>query len=222
MGVSERKFTTVTLAQEFERPPESPLTLQHAALLFFHSYDHAQGSPPLQRQIFNFVHLMKPNWKIYDNFRDNELRPLALEKISRFLNSGKNHLPVPSTKSIEQDLDDRLNDFQNALNPQNNDTSRQIDHAVLSISKGIVYMDFENLVVRDGRPYNKDHWKSYLCHHGLLGNTTNIPEFDIMYKMVNNFIRTPGHLSHMTETDAKLDAVISKFLEKHPNIPSVW
>lgn len=226
--------------------PQEILDSRKGVDLLISSFRFSQGLPALQREIFRYLHDIYPNSGIDDSTK-NSITTEAMPTIRRFLKhtpekaANINPAPIilhsylfPDTPTnttsiddvdtkIEKEAKNRIDDMQEIFNtdPGKNPFS------IHSIIRDIVARDFKFLYEKNGRPRNNpdqtypmhDPWLSHLCHYGLNGNATGLPEFDQMFKDVNDCLKNYGTSMLSWQTDSQLDHVMRIYNENHPQTP---
>lgn len=223
--------------------PKEVFPLEKVSNLAYFSFKFSQGNNYLQKEIFEYLHILHPQLRI-----DDAKKQLISERTKKMVDKYLTHAPETAhgmnpkpkifhvslsqgkpfasekemEKIKEEELQKRMDQMQEAFNST---TTVQIS----SITIRIIDNDFLNLYERGGlkdRSHPKtdnsanDPWASHICHYALNGNPTGIEEFNRMFQDVNNFLRTQGTSNLSRETDSKLDNVIRIYNEKHPKSPA--
>lgn len=227
---------------------ERVLDLNYLRKILFLSYKFSQGNPGLQYEIFQYIHVLHPDWKM-----DNELKSKALEEIRRLAKqyipysqseseevnpSGKlQHASKGSTdtiteKQIDDDVQSRIEEIQQALNERTpykdekdeivrkiTDITMRMDHRYLSRPEGRTRGE----IPKDRQTPQTDPFISFLCYYGLQGNLTGLEEFDAMFKDVSGVVLedglAPDPVWHKTKLD-KFHKIIGFYNEHHPENPA--
>lgn len=206
------------------------LTPRYASLVFFNSFRHSQGVPTMQRNIFNYVHIIRPKWEI-----TLEDKPKILEVSQNMILSflygthGRKegvslHVSSKGTHKdrVNIEIAHELAEMEEQFNYYNEKSDPEKKRELIKkIADVIIDKDLEFLSKEQGRnkiPHNSrkpfmDSWLSYIVHFGLNGNSTGVPELDEMYKDIRAFITRPG-----VEKSQELTEVLKIYRKKHPGV----
>ena len=212
------------------RSPENAeqLTPKYASLVFFNSFRHSQGTPlPLQRDIFTYLHITNPTWKITPEDKPKILE-ISQKMIFSYLYGEEDvrkdgvilHNNYALTKGmVNTTIVNQLDEMQEQFNDQEKSDPEKKRELIQKISNSIIGKDW--VFLQRGRerspPDSKkpfmDPWLSFIVHFGLNKNSTEIPELDEMYKDIRAFITRPGAkiTENFTET-------LKMYRQKHPGV----
>ena len=184
---------------------KTDIPLDKAKRLFFKSFRFSQGFPALQHTIFDYFHLIRPEWQMSDWIReqvDVEVR----EPIYRFLTAKTaihpkekdliSGLPLDLSKDLDkayfdfnfnENIDRGLKGMQRTFNG----LGFPVELWMLTLF--VVQRDFKFLYSWNGRPRDldgksgtyspsADPMLSHICYYGFEGNSTGEDEFDQMFK----------------------------------------
>lgn len=220
-----------------ETQEPKPLTPSYAALLFFHSFRHSQGSPVLQKDIFHYLKYANSHWTLPPG-EEAQMQIIAKRRMEQYL-FGRNGKPKQKYIHIEptptyfyQQVLEMSEEMRKVFNgPQN----YLKDELMPSIIEMMVERDVKFLLGGGLRNAGKQNVRkrfahdannplldknfSFICYYGLNGKPTGAAEFDEMYSDIRNYLKTEGTSSLSRETDAGLDAVIHFYNGTHPNDP---
>lgn len=227
---------------EEQTEPKKPeiqqnLTPEYAALLFFHSFRHSQGIPALQTEIFKYVHLIRPAWRITSEDRP-KIEEISTRKIDSFLGkqATTKHGVVAHriiSHSTEKVINVELEDMRDAFNgdyiviPWIPGAKNRL---VKQIAKYIITSDLDYCKRQYGRERNPsysekpllDPWLSFVIHFGINKNSTNIAEFDQMYADIRKVILSGKVMNLKDRTQTKFAQLLEIYQQKHPNILINW
>jgi hypothetical protein len=190
------------------RNPENAekLTPEYASLVFFNSFRHSQGIPIIQRDIFSYVHIIRPKWKISPEDKPKILE-ISQNMILSFLYGEEDkrkegvilHDSYPPKNIAIVEIINRLGDMEDKFNDKEKPTPEKKRELIQKISESITSQDLDFLNRENGRERNPDSkkplmdpWLSFIVHFGLNKNSTEVPEFDEMYRDIRAFITRPG------------------------------
>lgn len=209
--------------------PESveKLTPRYASLVFFNSFRHSQGVLTMQRDIFSYVHIIRPKWKI-----TLEDKPKILEISQNMIHSflygthGRKegvslHGSYPQKDRANTEMVHQLADMEEKFNDKEKSDPEKKRELIKKIADVITEKDLEFLSQEQGRnkiPHNSrrplmDSWLSYIVHFALNKNSTGVPELDEMYKDIRAFITRPS-----AEINQNLTEILKIYRKKHPGV----
>jgi len=161
------------------------LDLHRGLSIFINSFRFSQGEPSLQQDIFKYLHILHPDWRIDPAMKRNLFRQ-GLQAIKRIVptsetagNVTSSHQVVDEDKQVPlaSETRYRLNDMQDELaSPM---FSRR-GELVARIVK--VMMAKDTKFLKQGRPL------SYVCHYGINAHSTGIEEYDMLFKEIRSHI----------------------------------
>ena len=133
---------------------QDSLSVAHGADLFFTSYYFSQGLPGLQLNIFRYLHLIRPAWRIADEEKP-VIRRQALAKVFQHLQHAQGEQP-PGGKvthasyretDIYSDVSGNLDEMKNILDgaEDNNPDFQQKDYVISQLAYWVYTRDFETL-----------------------------------------------------------------------------
>lgn len=211
------------------RNPENAekLTPRYASLVLFNSFRHSQGMPVLQRDIFSYIHIIRPTWKI-----TREDKPKILEISQKMILSflfgthGRKegvtlHNSYPYKDRANTEIVYALADMEDQFSYEAKSDPEKKRELVKKIADATTGKDLEFLSKENARnkiPNNSrrpfmDSWLSFIVHFGLNKNSTGVPELDEMYKDIREFITRPG-----AEISQELTEVLQFYRKKHPGV----
>lgn len=185
------------------------LSAQRGANLLFFSFRFSQGYPYLHGEIFQYLHITHPGWRIANTLK-KEVFTTVMGRIHNFVSHSQPEEdahqsqtrilhPHTNTNNITRaiELGKQLHKMQNVLN---SDHFRQKEDLVPSLTIDMIERDYLFLAQNKGRPRSdpdaskpsQDPWLSQVCYYGLEGNTTGIPEYDQMFSDIKTHIQTRG------------------------------
>jgi hypothetical protein len=186
------KTSTIELSTKVDQQLE--LTEQHLAELFTASFAHSQGSIPLQKDIFYYIHHKFPSYTISSDMylkltHSHTLRSKFAEKT---LGVHDGHISTDLATQTDAhkenqltmadvffQIEKRLEDFQNALDC----TEEYKREACLrEILNRMIEKDHKNITQRR-RNF------SYVVTHGLYETSTGLKELDLLYSELNLIIK---------------------------------
>jgi len=221
---------------------DEPLTAEKASKLLFLSYRFSQGLPSLQKNIFRYIKVCHPEWRIDDALKEqiyerSEKIFIDYMKIAK----GKGHASVAAggadidEEVIKKDLSRELNEMSHIFSKGAEDVDETLKHRVREdIAIGLITRDYEFLSREKGRPRSSDEQQgkgvhadpflSHLCYYGIEGHKTGSEEYDQMFSDVIGYIRTVkatqrGEIESLPLLERelpKLDEVIERYNETHP------
>lgn len=156
------------------RPPE-----EHAANLMFTVVRHSQGDFQLEGQFTNQVVLFHPEWTP-DTIDLPRAAQLFTDKVNAYLEKGF-HAPLDLPRThIDKQIFDAHDGFSRKI--INRQYGHPVEVDVERTATGIIDRENHYLNIHGGRPRDtKTRMRSFLCHYGLLGNTTGAPEINELY-----------------------------------------
>lgn len=209
------------------------LTVPVARQVLFYSFYFSQGTPEIQENLFTYIHLIRPAWRL-DNENWDALFALA-SPIEHFANLGFHEFFQAGQDRIIEELDAIVPYLYLILN--GNPALPAIrDVLVGELMADIIAKDYRYLVEYGRRPktevtyaaqhpgygYNPmiDPYLSHFCYYALLGNTCGVPEFDELFAEVGMHVqeRTPVFAEVIMQHDVardKLKDVIAAFNLHH-------
>lgn len=213
-----------------ESIPGDKLSPEYASKLLFASFRFSQGSAPLQRHIFGYLHAIRPHWALtshdfqeVDRLASNVIRKFVLpsERQSQYtpklqLHSLRGTIPKVITEVIDRELNNMKIVF--------NRWPAKVINLVPPISRGIIDADFNNLSLPTGRerivPAGMHHttysdpFLSHYYYFGIEGNTTGFAEYDQMFQEVTEFVKDKDH-SRGSVDQNKVVFIRGKYLSTH-------
>ena len=199
------------------------LSPQYGSKILFHSFTYSQGNVSLQQDLFDYIHLIRPAWRMNNGLKQ-EIFENALPSVAKRLkfsvgNNEKHELHPKIYESIPMHLDARLQDFQKSLEKN----IAEKDPLIEKIAIMCLLNDF-HFLVHDldqsprGRPRRNEgeKWLSQLCHFGMNDAPTGLLEFDEMFDDVRQAIKNGLFNNLDRELDAKLSRVTEIYNSRHP------
>ena len=196
------------------------LTSQEARQSIVLQYKFSQGSPVLGDDIFDYLHLLHPEWRITDELTAElyvETAPKILSATRR-QDGERNRLHSGDTPL--EDFPERLAAMRKIF--AGSPAAHRESILPLSLAHNITSGDYYYLVTQNGRPNRASHdagshnpdadpMLSHLCHYGFLGNDTGSEDFNKMFHDVASYAR-----DHHGYTGApKLYAVVDTYNYYH-------
>jgi hypothetical protein len=213
----------------------------HLLRLFIASFEHSQGDQPLQQHIFDYLHLVNPTLSISAETRDRLIEDST--QIVQFLlgvDEATEHLPFPhlyvNAYAVHRTITPVAWQFSQRLNTMT-DKNKQL--VVGSLATGILERDYRYLVqISQRRRHRKprhdyhsghrltDAHFSYLCHYALLGHTTGIREFDVLYadvvKRCEELLRERENMPFVSGSARQLEHLVTTYNRHHVEAPVDW
>lgn len=190
---------------------QNQLTPEHASNIFVASFRHSQGLPDIQKNIFSYLHSIRPDWKITPEDKP-EILNTSKEKVQAFLFGKENkarenttHSKYPTKEVAKRDIEDQFEEMEEQLNNQEEADQDKKEKLIQKIANGII--DRDSYFLDKGRKI------SYIVHYGLNEHSTGIPEINEMYKEVRKFITLSG-----IKDNKKLAEVLRIYGEKNPGV----
>lgn len=197
--------------------PESAteLDVEQAGNLFIQSFRFSQGEVELQEDIFRFLHEIHPEWRMSDDFRE-KVYAESIEKIKNivFASSrrgipggpknnmhttvGTTHPQDRAVEVVKGGAKEELRQMQGILNGDGRlgDTDAKTGDDLI---QKIAY----SMLIRDINYLKKGRSISYLRHFAFDSRSTSIPEYDLLFRKVGEYLGTvdsqPKISSKLTE-----------------------
>ena len=189
------------------------LDTKKALQLLILSFKFSQGAVYLQRLLFRWLHSHYPQFKLLNY---ESLASEFSEAVTTFLTDGKLHKaqlepPAPANQKIIMAAQDMAQIMQEELDGKQTDipefpsdpSAGMMPPAEIlpKIVGYIISKDYNYLTAKGGRPSTgkrRDLYFSHLCHYGLLGRSTNSPEFDALFTAIKKHIQG-GNLDPISE-----------------------
>jgi len=170
------------------------LTVEMARQVMFYSFYFSQGTPEIQENLLQYIHLIRPAWRLPT---ENWDRLFAIvPAIERYADLGFHEFFKAGQDRIIEELDAIVPYMYLILNSEAADPATR-NELVGEIIVGIIGQDYRYLVEQGRRPkaevtYTAQHpghgfnpmidpYLSHFCYYALLGNTCGVPEFDELY-----------------------------------------
>ena len=214
---------------------EDVLALPRAADLFFLSYRFSQGIPKLQENIWKYLALEHPSWKMSQELIDNLKREVS-PRIEKFVAGSKDtraHLEQTS-QLIKQSIGAEIDNMAAVFNGEEEIENKEA--LLLKICKDVVDRDHNWLVVHDaeGRPRSSksssnpivDPFLSHFCYYGLEEKKTGAEEYDKMFQEAKKTLwgifaeekkSKQGSTTSRFTTSEKFIGVVNNYIETHPD-----
>lgn len=219
-----------SLGVELLRNPEhaEKLTPQYASLLLFHSFRHSQGVEEIQRDIFSYIHIIRPEWRITPEDKPGIFAG-SKEMIHAFL-YGSGHgrkqgmalhdsYPIQDIETVNIAIADALDHMEDRFDDKKSKPKKKRE-LIQIMSDSIINTDLHWLLEEDGRersPVSEkpkmDPWLSFIVHFGLNGNSTGVPELDEMYRDIRAFI-----VGSNVQINQELTEILKIYKRKHPGV----
>ncbi|HET7673625.1 MAG TPA: hypothetical protein VFK11_03900 [Candidatus Saccharimonadales bacterium] len=175
---------------EVVKPPQQIQSPEErGAKLMFLAFRHSQGKPKLEDEFTTQAVACHPEWTP-DTFDAELSREILGGIVHRLFDKGK-HAPTGLEKS---EIDLQISSLHGGVMGQiisraaNNETTRW-DVEVERTAHQVVQQDSEYVIERGGRPrVGAGRMRSFICHYGLLGNTTGAWEFDGLYMAMRKYV----------------------------------
>lgn len=201
------------------------LTPRYASLVFFNSFRHSQGQTTIQKDIFSYLHIIRPEWKITQEDKAKTLE-ISQNMIFSFL-YGKGHErkdgvtlhdSYPTKDRAGIDIIDQLGEMEEKFNDEEKSDQEKKRELIQKLAEDIA--DTDLYFMEKGRKRSPDRksppmdpWLSHIVHFALNKNFTGVPELDEMYKDIRAFITRPG-----AEINQKLTEILKIYRKKHPGV----
>lgn len=234
-------------------PPKNPEVGQRtdippdkAKRLFFQSFRFSQGQPLIQHIIFDYLHLVRPEWEMSDSLRQ-QVEAEVRQPIFRFITAKTTMhrkidffgLPLDLDKGPDKAFFDlHFNDnIESNLKKMQQAFNMTWPFDMLNLTRLIIQKDFKFLYARNGRPRDSDGktgvyrpsldpMLSHICYYGFEGNSTGEEEFDQMFKdvgktaldILQGTLVVPEFMEPILnpKTKDELIKVVNKYAEAHP------
>lgn len=188
-----------------------PLTLDLAQGIFIQSFRFSQGNDELQKLIFYYLHLLRPDWKVSGAFRI-ELEKAVRAPIKKILDvdyqtrekeSGQHpssHLfASPNEQKITDSVNGMLNIMKNTLDgfrykfPANSLTRGFGGPAITASSIAGLYGDpipliAESMANMDFYYRKKGRKVDYLYNYAIQDRPTGLLEYDLMFDQIRSHL----------------------------------
>lgn len=202
---------------------------EKAKKLLFLSYRFSQGKSELQYNIFEYLHDIRPRWRIGEKELP-ELQKALEETIQKYFGKSKDILlhpssPMRDTVVIQESIKTEVKEFAEILNDKKEKINRE---EILSrIITRMIQGDSIFLSQKEGRERrategrkkseHTDPWLSHLVYYGIQGHETGAEEYNQMFRDVRERIMPIllGEVSKYTN-EKDLFKIVEKYKEKHP------
>ena len=184
------------------------LTPDYAARLIFWSYKLSQGNTGLQKEIFEYLHDVHPEWQV-----TNEMKQPIFEKTFEIANKYLNESSVSphrlDAEKITEDLKGQIELLVQFLE-KNLKYERPKEHVLKGLKKSFIDSDFYFL--EKERKSSPKKYKSYICDYILGHYKTSIPEYDKMLGELRPLI-----LEDLkdTVTDSRFDNQLERIIKAY-------
>ena len=179
----------------------SELTLERAQGLIWKGFELSQGSNPLLRQMWSWVHHNFPNYRV-DGRMQAALTHRLKPPLQTFLVPGQENPGVHVTGNrsgefshhqIGRTAEDQADIFAHIM--AGKPLTIPNDEKLLpGIFKSLLAKDYQYLVKNQGRPGDptkKDIWHSNVCAHALskMPASTTCKEYDLMWQQISSRLK---------------------------------
>lgn len=216
-------------------PKTVSLDEQTALKLLIASYDHSQGNQALQHHLFDYLHLIQPDWRIKSTLRQS-LTAHASQVISKLFAREGFHLAtglVTSTIFISASISGEVQAFTTSLKGRNE--QHPLETLLPIIVAKMVSQDYIWIVQtgngrqhrRDATAHNSrysprhDPYFSYLCYYALERYTTGIAELDQLYQDIKTYLLhpllNPIAEDNQSQTHEAFAELLVAYKQQHPH-----
>lgn len=217
--------------QETSLPLERELTPEYAARIIFDSFRFSQGDPDLQKQIFAYLHGIRPKWKISNDLL-NKISKEFTFRVRGFMGYSEEPKPNVDRSLLHYNLgassesdpinDEMLIDMEKIFNGE-----ETLIVNVPVIARGVIVRDKRYLLDK-GRPRTfhrsgpeksemGDPWLSHSIYYGVEEHATGLPEFDQMFVEVGEYLRNNATRESGSILYLDFAAVQKVYEEKSPH-----
>ena len=192
------------------------LTPEYAARLIFWSYNLSQGNPGLQREIFEYLHGVHPEWQI-----TNEMKQPIFDKSFEIANKYLNKSSVsPHRQPAERMIEDIKGQIEllSQFLEKNLKYERPKEHVLKVLQASFIERDFK--FIEKERKSSPGKYTSYICDYILGSKKTSIQEYDKMLKELK-----PLMLDDLKDTiedsrfDTNLETIVKAYNLTNPKVP---
>lgn len=224
------EITSPGLSKESEQQ-EEPLTVEYASKLLFLSYRFSQGKTELQKKIFQYIHLLHPDWRI-NNDTYRKTREKVEPVIKKFILEKRGQYYIRSTESeIEASIESELQEMRFSFAGETVEDRKKI---VETLALTILDRDRRYLIILplidpklSGRPRENnqekvtsaiDPYLSQLCYYGFLDHKTGTEEYDLMFQEISDYFQK-SFQANLLSHDTRLNflEVVANHNQHHLN-----
>lgn len=214
-----------------EKESRQYFTLEIAKPILLNSFFLSQGKPSLQDNIFSYIHLIKPAWKVDPTTRNDlskYITDVAIKMKDKGLHKHMGSNIAARAEAIRVfDVMDKI--FAGQYREGNIGTTH---HDLMRlITTGMIDRDiygFTNFGERGAMRYEHpeerrytpltDKYLSQFCYFILGENNLNIPEFDNMFEDIREYIQAPEVMAYLKQKfPDKLERTVELYNLHHPD-----
>lgn len=174
---------------EVIKPPQMQSPEERGAKLMFLAFRHSQGKPKLEDEFTTQAVACHPEWTP-ETFNAELSREILGGIIHKLFDKGK-HAPTGLEKN---EIDLQISSLHGGVVGQiisraASGGKQDRDVEVKRTARQVIQQDSEYVIERGGRPRSSaGRMRSFMCHYGLLGNTTGAWEFDGLYSAMSKYV----------------------------------